>query len=261
MNMWEPVELEYDKIEKTNILHDIAYGKYPALLVKDFYEEHSCRRIANKITNISTFDYGTGIVKKVGIFLLPYVSKKHDYFDDAKDAEESFETLFENVTDPRRRVHELIGRLLPAKKVSVAEDDGRKYSAGIIRVHEAGDSAPLHRDNATFDANGFNVACFQHQLSGVLYIQQSESGGELVIYNRLWVPSDERFREVGFGYSKQVINDNAESIIIRADVGDLVIINPKYFHEVLPVTGKRARITFGMFIAFNDREPDVVTWS
>lgn len=260
MQVWKPVEVDFNKIGKSTIsLYDIAYGRYPILLVKNFYDVDSCKTITSKINDISTFDYGTGIVKKVGVFLTAYVNNKDEYFSEAEKTDKRFQILFGN-EDLRNRICEFIGNLMQTKNVKVAQDNGRKYSAGIIRIHETNDYAPIHRDNAMSDAAGFSVANFQYQLSCILYLQQSESGGELVIYNKFWKPTDERFRKIGFGYSKEVIPDHTQSIVVKAETGDLAIINPKYFHEILPVSGKTSRITLGMFMAFNDGT-DVVVWS
>ncbi|MFQ5940366.1 MAG: hypothetical protein ACE5KA_01530 [Nitrososphaerales archaeon] len=260
--MWDPVEVKHNNNEKNRItIHDIVHGKYPVLLFRNFYDRDFCRTIAERITNFSSLDYGSTVIKQLGIFLMAYVNKKDDYFRDATSVEKSFRMLFENVEDPRKRIHEMITNLMGAHKVSVAEDNGRNYSAGVVRIHETGDFAPLHRDNVMIDACGFSVALLQHQLSLVLYIQQSECGGELVLYDRMWKLPDERFREIGFGYSKQLIHDNTNRVVIKAGVGDLIIINPRYFHEILKVNGKTSRITFGMFMAFNDNESSVVTWS
>lgn len=262
LSMWQPVELEHNYLPKNDrLLYDLAYGKYSALLIRNFYDKDYCRMIANRITDISSFNYGTGIIKKVGIFLMAYVNKKSDYFREIVNVEKTFRMIFDRIEDPRNRICELIANLMPEKRVTIAEDKGQRYSSAIIRIHETGDSGPLHRDNAMADAGGFNIARFPHQLSCVLYIQQSESGGELVIYKRLWKPSDERFRDIGFGYSNKVLDYKTESVIIRAAPGDLLIINPKFFHEILPVTGKMRRITLGMFMAFGDSESYVATWS
>ena len=47
--------------------------------------------------------------------------------------------------------------------------------------NELGDFAPIHRDNASYEAKGFDISKFSIQLSTVLYIQQSQKGGELVL--------------------------------------------------------------------------------
>lgn len=241
-------------------LYDLIHGKYAALVIRGFCNEDYCRTISKRIFDISVYDYGTGVVKKVGIFLMAYVTRKDDYFSNAISAEEQFQKIFYDVEHPRSRICHVPTHFIPARKVMVAEDDGHRYSAGIIRVHESGDLAPLHKDNAAADAIGFSVAHFKHQLSCVLCIQHAENGGELVIYDRLWKLADEKFRDVGFGYSRKVIADNVRRAAVRAKTGDLLIINPKNFHEILPVSGRVPRITFGLFVGLND-DGTAVVWS
>ena len=107
---------------------------------------------------------------------------------------------------------------------------------------------------------GFDISKFSIQLSTVLYIQQSQKGGELVLHKKSWKKSDEKFRNIDFGYSRDVILDCNESVKIKPNQGDLIIINPIYYHEILPVKANK-RITLGLFLAFSKHGEKVVTWS
>lgn len=259
--MWKPLELNYDSIKNgSQFLHQISDGFRPALVIKNFYDTNSCKIIVDRIKDISYYDYGTGEIKKIGVFLMAYLTRKYDYFTDAKNSEVTFKTMFDKLEDPRKKIQKLISKFFPSRNVSTAHENGNQYSNGIIRIHENGDNAPLHRDNANFEAPEFYVANFGHQLSCILYLQHSESGGELAVYRELWKREDERFREIGFGYSKEVISGNIEHILVKPKVGDLIITNPLYYHKILPVTGKLRRVTLSMFMAFDNCQ-NVVTWS
>ena len=59
----------------------------------------------------------------------------------------------------------------------------------------------------------------------------------------------EKFREIEFGYKNTLKND-IEVDTIKSRVGDLVILNPNYLHEVTKIQGKSDRITLGMFFEF-----------
>ena len=41
---------------------------------------------------------------------------------------------------------------------------------------------------------------------------------------------------------------------IKSKVGDLVIINPNYFHEVSKIQGNSDRVTLGMFFGIQNKE-------
>lgn len=259
--MWVPLCADSNFQDKSQILNDIINGKYSALIIRNFYDKKSCNTITNRIKKFSYFDYGDGIIKKIGVFLLAYINKKSDYFIDAEKVRPTLRQIFYNLDDPRKKIHRLISNMFPTKIVTAAEEDGKKYSCGIIRLHEKGDRGPLHRDNVSFEARDFYVSSFEHQLSCILYLNQSEKGGELLIYRQSWKKNDEKYREIGFGYSNKVISKCKESSLIKANSGDLVIFNPRHYHEILPIAGKSKRITLSLFLAFSKMSNKVVTWS
>ena len=96
-------------------------------------------------------------------------------------------------------------------------------------------------------------------MSAVLHLQSSESGGELIIYDKFWSDNDERFRNPKFGYTSNVVNDvHMSKIFVRQ--GDLVIINPNKYHSVNTIKGKIKRVTFGFFFG-QESESNLYAWS
>ena len=217
--------------------------------------EGRCKTIIQRI-NTKKFNKKDHITKKIGISLISYVNRKSHYFVQADSIRKTLREIFFGLEDPRKKIHELLGEFFPNKEITIAKENEKKYACGIIRLHGLGDFAPIHRDNVVFEAKNFDVAKFSTQLSTVLYIQQSKEGGELVLYKKSWKKSDEKF-----GYSNKVISDSTQHVIIKPNPGDLVIINPLYYHEVLPVRDNKKRITLGLFLAFSNYGKKVVTWS
>ena len=76
---------------------------------------------------------------------------------------------------------------------------------------------------------------------------RSGSGGDLVLYNRSWKKDDEQFRNIDFGYSRNLTESSQSYRAPNLKAGDLVIINPIYYHEVTRIIGDVPRITLGMF--------------
>jgi len=260
IKMWNAIHVDYDEIKQGNLLlNKVIKGKSPAIVINNFYSQELCKKITDKIKNVSKFDYETGIMKHIGIFLMSYVYSKQDYFKNAKKSEKKIKQLFHDVEDPRIKIQKVISQFFPIKNVTVAREKNNYYSNGIIRIHEKGDCAPLHRDNVSFEAPQFFVSKLTNQLSCVLYLQQSE-GGELIIYKKKWNEIDQKFREIGFGYSRKVLENISDSVSIYPNPGDLVILNPNYFHEVTKVSGKQSRVTLGVFLAFSDIN-HVMMWS
>ena len=256
---WDPIEIEYKEInqnEKT--LDNIITGKSPALVIRNFYNNDSCDTVVQRIEKKS-FENNEKM-KKIGVSLVSFVSRKTEYFLQADTVRKTMREIFLGLEDPRKKIHKILQEFFPEKHVTIAVENGKKYACGVIRIHELGDFAPIHRDSVRFEARSFDVSKFPIQLSTVLYIQQSREGGELVLHKKSWKKSDEKFRNINFGYLEDVISDCNQSVKIRPNQGDLVIINPIYYHEILPVKANR-RITLGLFLAFSKHGQKVVTWS
>lgn len=217
--------------------------------------------MVKRIRKYSRFNCGGFVIKKIGIFLLAYLNNKLGYFLDAKNSSDNIPSLFERFDDPREKIKIIISKFLNTRSIQVAKESGQEYSCGVIRIHEEGDCAPLHRDNAKFEARQFVVSKFKSQLSCIFHIQHSEAGGELLIYNKRWSVSDEKYREADFGYSPKLVSDVIQCCKINPESGDLIILNPIYYHEILPVRGKLPRITLGMFVAFSHSFQKAVMWS
>ena len=261
MNLqWNPIEIEYKEIgQNKNTLEKIITGESPVLIIRNFYNNDSCKIIAQRIER-KTFEKNEKI-KKIGVSLVSFISRKTEYFIQANAFRKTLRRVFLGLEDPRKKIHKTLELLFPEKQVTIAVEDGKKYACGVIRLHELGDFAPIHRDNVSFEAKSFEVSKFSSQLSTVLYIQQSQKGGELVLHKKSWKKSDEKFRNIDFGYSEDVISDCNQSIKIKPNQGDLVIINPNYYHEILPVKGSKRRISLGLFLALSNNGREIVTWS
>ncbi len=256
---WNPIEIDYKEItQNKNTLEKIITGDSPALIIRNFYNNDSCKTISKRIET-QAFENNQKM-KKIGVSLVSLISRKAEYFTQADALRKTVRQIFSGLEDPRKKIHKTLEVFFPEKQVTNAVENEKKYACGVIRLHELGDFAPIHRDNASFEAKNFNVSKFPIQLSTVLYIQQSQKGGELVLHKKSWKKSDEKFRNIDFGYSKDVISDCNQSVKIKPNQGDLVIINPIYYHEILPVRANR-RITLGLFLAFSKHGEKVVTWS
>ncbi|MFB5631664.1 MAG: 2OG-Fe(II) oxygenase [Nitrosopumilaceae archaeon] len=259
---WIPIEFDYKDLDKNkNKITKIIDGTNPAIIVRNFYDSELCKKAVYNAKEFVNFKGEDTTFKKIGVSLLSFITSKDDYFFQAAAVRNTLSYVFEGIEDPRKKIHHLFSEIFPNKTVSVATEGEKKYACGIIRFHELGDFAQIHRDCVRFEGPNFYVAELSNQLSTVLYLQQSESGGELLIYRKIWNKSDERFREINFGYSPKVIEECKESALIKPRQGDLIIINPIHFHEILPVKGNKKRITLGLFVAFSKYGNNVVTWS
>ena len=120
------------------------------------------------------------------------------------------------------------------------------YSNAVIRIHQNGDSVHLHRDNSNFEMPEYEVSHFKNQMSAILYLQSPCHGGDLTIYKKFWSKNDERMREPDFGYSSNLVK-GLHHTSISPTTGNMVILNPKFYHQIETVFGNKPRITLGFF--------------
>ena len=261
-DIWAPIDIEYKELENNRKkIFEIINGKKPALIIRNFYDRKSCNEIVNNTKKISYNQTENKIIKKIGVSLLSHLTKKSEYFSEAEKARSVLRTLFNGMDDPRKKIHNLLSMIFPESEVSIATENEKKYACGIIRIHEKGDFAQIHRDCVSYEAPNYSVSELTNQLSSVLYLQQSEDGGELVIYKKSWKKSDEKFREISFGYSNKVVRNSTQYVKIKPKQGDLIIINPIHFHEIYHVKGQKKRVTLGLFLGFSKYGNKILTWS
>ena len=81
------------------------------------------------------------------------------------------------------------------------------------------------------------------------------------MYNKQWEKNDEKFRNIDFGYSSRFLESSNFCKISHLNTGDLVIMNPNYYHKVTKITGNTSRITIGMFLGIYEKDCKIVTWA
>ena len=129
------------------------------------------------------------------------------------------------------KIKTTIEKFFPNYEISEIKENQKKYAMCTIRRHENGKSIPLHKDNVSYEGIEYDISKINTQLSCILHLQQTEKGGNLSIYNKQWNRELEKYREIEFGYNPK-IKENTSVDIIESQLGDLVIINPNFLHEV-----------------------------
>lgn len=260
MKSWKYKQQSLSIETQPDTLQEIIDGKIPALQIKNFFSPHICDKIVSKVSNHSVYDHGSSKLKKVGIFLSAYLNKKEKYFPDAEISNKKISKIFSDTEDPIEKINQVIHKISKIENIIPATEQKNDYSHGIFRIWENSDFGPLHRDYANFEAPNFQISRHENQLSCVLFLQNPTKGGELVIHNKKWEKPDEKFRAIDFGYSREVIKEVSYEKILPQK-GDLIIFNPRFFHEILPTIGKTNRVTFGFFIGFSNQDNFAEYWS
>ena len=258
--MWKPRIVDHLSADEIS-LERLISGKTPMVIIRGFYSRESCQTAVERIKNRYQARFQDGELRYIGPFLMAHATDKGRYFKDSIECKRALEEIFCGITNPVSKIYEAVGRMLPGHSVSLARELQHDYSQAVIRIHEKGRSVPVHKDNVKYEGREYAVSSIDRQLSCVLHLQESESGGDLVLYNRSWKKDDERFRNIDFGYSRSLIESSQSCRAPNLEAGDLVIINPIYYHEVTRITGDAPRITLGMFLGFYSRKGKIVAWA
>ena len=257
--MWKEITVNHSDIESVNF-DSLLNGKIPAIVVRNFYDKKQCKKIVAKIENSQKSIFQKKL-QHIGPFLMSYVTKKKDYFDNAKQTRKTFENIFSENIQPTEKISKIISRILPGYSTSIARESGNDFSPYVIRIHENGKSIPIHKDNVKYEGKEYDFAGIDNQLSCIVHLQEPQSGGEIVIYDKQWSRNDEKLRNVDFGYSQDVVSRAEFCKISNLCAGDLVMINPNYYHKVTQIQGNIPRITLGMFLGLYKKEQRIVAWA
>jgi hypothetical protein len=256
--LWNSLILANKEIENEHI-KKIINGQNSSIIIKDFYEKENCKKIISRIskTNIKN---DSKKFNHIGPFLMNYTTRKEEYFQNAKKANIIFDKIFLNIENPVNKIKSIILKSFPDYNISKTKESKQDYASCTIRRHEKGKSVPLHKDNVKYEGVEYDVSKINNQFSCILHLQETERGGNLSIYRKQWEKKLEKFRKVEFGYN-DTLKKNIEVDTIESKVGDLVILNPNYLHEVSKIQGNLDRVTLGMFFGIQNKDKKILSWA
>ncbi len=258
--MWKSATVNTSQAKKVNSQYVLS-DKIPVIVIHNFYDEKYCKIIASRVGNHSQDNFQNGKLRHIGPFLMSYATSKKKYFEDVKQSQKTFESIFYGIKNPITQIYNSIGKMFPDYSISLAHEFKKDYSPAVIRIHEKGKSIPVHKDNVKYEGKEYALSNIDHQISCILHLQESEHGGDLVMYNKQWKKEDERFRNIEFGYSSRLTESSESCKISNLNAGDLVIMNPNYYHKVTEIAGNTPRITLGMFLGFYRKDCKIVAWA
>ncbi len=258
--MWRPKIINKAQVKRASI-ESVMSGSIPVLIIRGFLDKKSCHTAVKRINDSKQEGFQGGKSKHIGPFLMSYATKKQKYFEQARKSKNIFKKIFVGIRDPALLIHETINCTLPRYSLSRASEFQNDYSPYVIRIHEKGRSIPIHKDNIRYEGKEYRLSNVDNQLSCIVHLQESEKGGDLVIYNKQWKKEDEKYRDINFGYSSDLITSTKSCKISNFKIGDLVIINPSYYHEVTKIKGETPRITLGMFLGIYRKKLEMISWA
>jgi hypothetical protein len=191
------------------------------------------------------------------------------HLDDAERYRPAFADMFGG--DPHERVADLVRTLTGGLEMKAPSEDGRPYIPGQIRVMEpAGGGLPAHAGNEFLISNMEGSASHLWEttdaldhLSYFVMVQPAEVGGELSVFDKLWVDP----REEGDGPVVPLTHDGTEfdrlpALAIVPNPGDLIMFRGgRRWHRVEEVFGSVPRITYGGFAAPSRDRSEIHCWA
>ncbi|MEU8434953.1 proline hydroxylase [Streptomyces sp. NPDC029216] len=159
--------------------------------------------------------------------------------------------------DPFRTSREALAAAWPGG-VAVGRRGGLEMGDGVAR--EPNQGFQVHFDDALREYAGDLLDVpLMGQFAFNLYLSVPPEGGETVIWRHRWQPEDEAHRlSAYYGYDEAVVR-GAESIELAPQVGEALLLDPRFFHAVRPSRGAR-RIALGFAVGIGTNG-QLLTWA
>ncbi len=193
-------------------------------------------------------------------------SDRAAFFAHARQTHDLFARLFADGDNPIRTLYECLQQLARDRRVVTAyEPDGRQYGPAIIRAHYGGYTYKPHFDSVRLreKRTDYAVHDFEHQLAGVLVLQNSQRGdqtAQCILHRCLWTPEvDPHLRNDTFHEFAR--EQRIAQVEVRLEPGDLYFFNTRLIHEVPGLAGELPRIVLATFIGYSPDREEIFVWS
>lgn len=220
--------------ENLNLLLDF---KIPGIIVEHFVPAQTCELVASRLRAMSfeNYDHLKDIpVHQVGLCHNQFAhDEKEVYFGKKDEAQIVIDKVYDGIEiDPVGMVADAIATRAN-RKVGVFEEPGfGSYFAGAFRSFRG--HGRLHVDHApSHIRKPWAVTEIRRQMTWNIYYSMHHRGGELVIYDTIHTPENERMKVPGDYYFPYEVLEGDACVRTIPKVGDLIIFNTQNFHEIL----------------------------
>ncbi|HKV92721.1 MAG TPA: hypothetical protein VJW20_09255 [Candidatus Angelobacter sp.] len=243
------------------IFDKLFSGQIAGICVPGFLTRKECEGLSQRAEDLEFKEYlnVTPRIGRVGVTVFEYDSiGKPAYFEAVQQANRRIAQLTNGICNPLERVVGWLKAMSPRARVGVAhEQDFGPYFAGLFRRIEEG--TLVHVDFAPSEHPSWGVAQVTSQLAFNIYIKRPDAEpGVVHIWKKQWESQDEARRIPGsYGHLPNIV-ENVPSAEIVPQLGMLMVINTKNYHQVSPAAGIRIAISSAIGRMPND---DIVLWS
>jgi hypothetical protein len=223
-------------LDETN-LRALMAGEVAALRIADFATAKECAAFCDAIRQGAgaTREAETARMTLIGVNFSNYPGQtKEGYFEQVQPSYDAVARITGRAGfDPLERMTERLRAIWPAHVGVAVEPEHGRYFAGGIKTRTS--SGNLHYDFSPHTAPGFAIAGILDQLGWNLYLDMPREGGQTVTYRR---PVSREGGAAGGGRARALNLDRgyvegAESFTFQPRVGEVVIINTRYPHDII----------------------------
>jgi hypothetical protein len=184
---------------------------------------------------------------------------RNEYHRCARENIERVRELFTDLSCPVDRFRILMDDVWPpgANLLSVNQ---QKCFVGVCRYLTPGVNLDPHIDSLEWTLPRDIKWKLEYQLSANIYLQVPEEGGELEIWNIRPDPLEYERMKGSRHYGMNRSDVKEPDLVVKPEVGDLLILNPRFVHAVRAVT-TNDRITLSSFIGIKSETDPLVYWS
>jgi hypothetical protein len=240
--MWKHKKIQ--EFRRSSLL-DLIGGRVPAVRLPGFADARETERLAASLLGEARRTHSIRQVARLGISQYEQgvrVSREH-YFALARQLDAEFDAIYARSFNPVRRMIDRLRAEGFDAEVMLEPGLGR-YFAGSGKLRNG--YSPVHVDFAPQDSAGWAVGDARAQLAWNYYLQVPAQGGELLLWDRLWQPDDDRYQVADNYYYDETVVGDAPMLRVSVKPGEVVLINSRSYHAVAEAAD---RLAFGSFIS------------
>jgi len=235
------------------------------VVVPNYIQPSVARKISDNVMKSQDFGYyeNASDIGRVGMALFEAIEdpkQMETYFGSARSNQKILNDIAAPYTWPIDKLRIDTDNLLEHGAEVAKFEKGRAF-AGLARIFSEGSDAEDHTDELMKDVPDERLASeIIQQLAANVYLQESDSGGDLVVVDqKLRYPNYEKFQiEGSYGIRPEFVT--GESAIYRPRAGDLVLFDSMNIHSVTKIFGPRDRVSASCFVGIRKAKP-AVFWS
>ena len=255
-SIWAGREVEVLTLQD---VRDVIDGTVACVIIRGFLDPDASARVVERfdVATPGTGAYGVVPTRQVGMPLMPV--DLDNYFAASERLNAEVDAVFGDVPNQALRVRAEMERATGWRTVTV-DHEGAPYLRSLFVSFPPGAHIPVHVDRSS-DIEGLILIRFPIQLSWNIYLQPSEGGGELWIYDRAFVRNEVTW--VGDGHGGLEVDDGLLRKVAKFsfETGDLILFDANRYHEVTAITGDRSRVFAHGFISVDSSAGEMAYWT